>query len=67
MEIPLDHAIKWHGLCGAIAAHETLRSSLRVVYLRVVDCHVPQSISGRHQGQRDQSETEPEAYDKDRP
>ena len=41
-----DHAIKWHGLGGAIAAHKTSWSSLCIVYLRVADCLVLQALAG---------------------
>ncbi len=57
----LDETPNWHGLGGAIAAHETSRSSLHIAYLRVVDCRIPRSVSGRHGGRRDQSPTDPEA------
>ena len=38
--------IEWHGLGGAIAAHETSLSSLGVVYLHIVDCCVPRALAG---------------------
>jgi hypothetical protein len=38
--------LEWHGLGGVIVAHETSRSSLRVFYLCIVDCQVPQALLG---------------------
>ena len=46
IEILPDHAIKWHGLGVAIAAHKTSRSSLCIVYLRVADCLVLRALAG---------------------
>jgi hypothetical protein len=33
IQILPDHAIEWHGLGGAIATHETLRSSLCIAFV----------------------------------
>ena len=41
-----SRAIFVDGLGGAITAHETLRSSLCVAYLRVVDCWLPRALAG---------------------
>ena len=36
IEIPPDHAIGWHGLGGAIAAHETSWSSLTLAFVALL-------------------------------
>ncbi len=67
IQIPPDHAIEWHGLGRAIAAHETPRSSLCLSLCSFADCRVPRALAGAIEADGISQETDSEANGEDRP
>ncbi len=65
IEMPPDHAIEWHGLGGAIAAHETSRSSLCLSLHSLADCRVLRALAGAIEANWISQETDYEANDED--